>query len=192
MLAGGKVPNISNTELDATTTALIYWPHAMGDYDPIKKASLYGLCRSLPDITNAVFGNSLVWHKGKVWCISKQAPMQFDFGSNAWSTPADNDSYLLKRTYTAVVSYGDFIYMFGGTKTDTTNSYFTDLNEGVIAWNPETHQIKKIANLPPYLGKSHISAVALGSHIYLFGGKTNSSSSVGSPTISDSIYRFTP
>lgn len=167
VIAGGRP-----TSTTATATSLVYWPHGYHSFTSQSDYSL-GICRSLPDMVNAVAEHCLVWHKGKLYRIGgaggtgtvlsgSNGGEKFDFDTNQWSTITGFPSQLC-RSKAATCSFGDEIFVFGGEApagTTVTTAY---------AWNPETAQIRQLANLPKTTTYA-MSAVACGSAIYLIGG----------------------
>ncbi len=163
----------------ATTTSLLYWPHAINKFDG--SSTQFGISRSLPFMNQARYNHSLVWHKGKIYAIGGQPTSSsvvdknnfaelFDYNQNimTWQTAtpslivyadglSEND---LKRHSQGCCSFGNEIFIFGGSN-GTTNL------KTAIAWNPETNVMRKLTDLPEKL--SPCSAVAYGSKIYVFG-----------------------
>jgi hypothetical protein len=177
-----------------TTTALIYWPHAIGGVYEETNDKLYGISRSVPSLPEPSVDNCMVWHKGKVYCFGGtktsgttefHLPFIFNFETNTW---AKADSAILgvdnlKRRKAAAVSFGDEIFLFGG-ECSVSTSFFA------VAWNTSTNVVREVFFAPPAkLGKYNVSAAAFGSHIYLFGGRDSVDTSVGAK---NGIYRFTP
>ncbi|NCB46011.1 hypothetical protein EOM81_03265, partial [bacterium] len=194
MVAGGYAGSglADSSSNPGTTTALIYWPHAIGGVYEETNDKLYGISRSVPSLPEPSVDNCMVWHKGKVYCFGGtktsgttefHLPFIFDFENNTWAKA--NSAILgvdhLKRRKAAAVSFGDEIFLFGGECSVTTFA---------VAWNTSTNVVREVFSAPPAkLGKYNVSAAAFGSHIYLFGGRDSVSTSVGAK---NGIYRFTP
>lgn len=183
MLAGGGGTNGSKE-------ALLYWPHAVADYDAVSQTQREGIFRSLPDMKNGdkdvyMKNCSMCWHKGKAYVFGdgtynntlKCSLMIYDPETNSWSVGADIGADIDRRK-AAVVSFGDYIYIIGG-ETLTGSNY-----PKITRYTPDGSKAD-ICDLPDNLAKN-ISAVAYGSSIYLIGGQKSD----GNP--SNKIYRFTP
>ncbi|HMM60231.1 MAG TPA: LamG domain-containing protein, partial [Candidatus Rifleibacterium sp.] len=149
--------------------------------------SLYGqgISRTLPDLPGIRQLHNLVWHKGKVYRVGgKDASSAlssidiFDFAGNAWTSKALTDvassPLQLQRERAAACSFGDEIFMFGGSKTNA------------VAWNPEVGTVRDLGVMPTN-GRYAKTAVACGSSIYLIGGADNETA--GGVT---SIWKYTP
>ena len=126
MVAGGYAGSglADSSSNPGTTTALIYWPHAIGGVYEETNDKLYGISRSVPSLPEPSVDNCMVWHKGKVYCFGGtktsgasefHLPFIFNFETNTWSKA---NSALgvghLKRRKAAAVSFGDEIFLFGG------------------------------------------------------------------------------
>ncbi len=190
VIAGGHVDNVSNSY--ATTTALLYWPHAINKYDG--KYKQFGISRSLPPLHHKRCNHSLVWHKGKIYAIggcpsngnnyaaySKVEFAEcFDYNKMKEKWDECNASYtllingatddLFSRYYQGACSFGNEIFVFGGRKTSNDSDVLND----AFAWNPETGIVRKLKDLPEGI-KPPICAVACGSKIYIAGNDGASS-----------------
>ncbi|PKL42331.1 MAG: hypothetical protein CVV41_14415 [Candidatus Riflebacteria bacterium HGW-Riflebacteria-1] len=191
IIAGGQPQGF----VTATTTALVYWPHGTG-YFASNTGYHVGISRTLRPLATAVFGHNLVWHKGTVYRIggftggtTNAANVDiFDFDANTWTPVSDSSaSYfdltqttsatLPRRAYAGVCSFGDEIFIFGGMTGGVRQA-------GIHAWNPDTKVVRDVTVLPA--ARSHLSAVACGSSIYLFGGTTDGTNGT------TQIFKFTP
>ena len=96
MVAGGYAGSglADSSSNPGTTTALIYWPHAIGGVYEETNDKLYGISRSVPSLPEPSVDNCMVWHKGKVYCFGGtktsgtsefHLPFIFNFETNTWS-----------------------------------------------------------------------------------------------------------
>lgn len=156
-----------------------------------------GISREIPPMNTAVFGHSLVWHKGKMYRIGGYTAGTatatniniFDFDTNGWTSVAHNVASFTnidgntvtfgQPAYAGICSFGDEIFVFGGLANGGTflNTAF--------AWNPETSVVRKLNNMPA--PRAYFSAVPCGSSIYLLGGGSSAVPALNSP-----IHKFTP
>jgi hypothetical protein len=191
---------------NATSTAMVYWPHAIDEYINPTVHTL-GISRSLPP-TSTVSGHCLVWHKGYLYRVGGSSSEttadalfnvdRFDFENNSWlSTPLtsaqdtdnldDPNEFFVNRFMPGACSLGDEIYIFGGQKDD--GSYRFD----AAAWNPDTGTVRQLGNIPRTSGTGGLSeqhilgitAVSYGPYIYLIGGRNSTS-------VGKEIIRFSP
>ena len=178
-----------------TDTALLYWPQAIATTTAFgSNYSQFGISRELPSLPHPAKGHCLVWHKGKVYRIggSDNAGASgvlaniyvYAPATNAWTTidststppfPAHFERYVA-----AACSYGDEIYIFGGT--DSSGNALTS----AYAWNPETGTERRLHDLPNN-NTVGMTAVPCAGTIYLFGGASGLSSSG-----SNQIIKYTP
>lgn len=189
----------------ATSTVLVYWPHGKDNYNGPNDQSI-GICRSLPKfpLENGAAGtddrayHSLVWHKGKLYRVGGRRGGTtllnsidiFDFNTNSWTnimlnnmTQFPANGSLLQRDNAAACSFGDEIFMFGGSIGASVGA--TPLNDAV-AWNPETKTVRSLGTMA--IAKNFAkTAVPCGSAIYLIGGATNHSTGGDA-----NIWKFTP
>ncbi|MDD3041187.1 kelch repeat-containing protein, partial [Bacteroides sp.] len=148
MVAGGYAGSglADSSSNPGTTTALIYWPHAIGGVYEETNDKLYGISRSVPSLPEPSVDNCMVWHKGKVYCFGGtktsgttefHLPFIFDFEYNTWAKA--NSAILgvdkLKRRKAAAVSFGDEIFLFGGECSVTTFA---------VAWNTSTNVVREV------------------------------------------------
>jgi hypothetical protein len=191
---------------NATTSAMVYWPHAT-DYYNSATDQQWGICSSLPPISN-VSGHCLVWHKGYLYRVGGSSSdtkddalyniHKFDFETNEWIMLHENDNgdgftdpnaWFGNRFMAGACSLGDEIFIFGGQQDDGT------IRTNAAAWNPETEQVRLLGDIPHTIGNlglvlPHtlaITAVSYGPYIYLIGGSLPTSTSVGKE-----IIRFSP
>ena len=196
VMAGGHVDN--NGSSYATTTALLYWPHAVNKYDGTYYE--YGISRSLPPLNNKRFNHTLVWHKGIIYAIGGSESLNSAF------KPYDKDKFIeyldynkemnwkiyssyifvddaneasLGRYYHGACSFRDEIFIFGGRTNSNTSGRLT----GAFAFNPETGVVRKIEDLPGAIYPP-ISAVAYGAKIYVAGRDSTGQKLV--------MYEYTP
>ncbi|HNW09915.1 MAG TPA: kelch repeat-containing protein [Candidatus Rifleibacterium sp.] len=188
----------------ATSTVLVYWPHGKDNYNGPNDQSI-GICRSLPKfpLENGAAGtddrayHSLVWHKGKLYRVGGRRGSTllnsvdvFDFNTNSWTnimlnnmTQFPANGSMLQRDNAAACSFGDEIFMFGGSIGASVGA--TPLNDAV-AWNPETKTVRSLGTMA--IAKNFAkTAVPCGSAIYLIGGATNHSTGGDA-----NIWKFTP
>ena len=185
----------------ATTTALLYWPHAINKYDG--QYTQYGISRSLPGLNCARSNHALIWHKGKIYviggynsdfvkneslgsssessfieCLDYNDNMNWNFVRNAsYTFPVGVGIDDLYRYNHGACCFGDEIFIFGGTTKESSDNK----SKSAYAWNPETGKVRKLADLEEVL--SPCSAVAFGSKIYVIGmGSSNKLK----------IYEYTP
>ena len=182
---------------NATTTTILYWPHAVNRFDG--NFNQYGISRSLPSLKTARTNHAIVWHKGKVYAIG---------GKNAGDGPHnDEDNFIevldfngdkiewakatiasytfnpnqsiggLYRYNHGACSFGDEIFIFGG-QTGTNNHLDT-----AYAWNPETKKVRKLTNIECSL--SPCCAVSYGSKIYIMGNDKDESNMF-------KVFEYTP
>ena len=195
VMSGGNYDDSGSAK--ATGTVLLYWPHAVNKYDG--QLYEYGISRSLPELNYPRMQHSMVWHKGKIYVIGGTTKLNdksknlanaefieyWDYNENMHWVATDstkiylNDGATLdecRRHNHASVSFGDEIFVFGGSDKDgkTKTAY---------AWNPDTNVIRKINNMPEALYPC--SAVAFGSKIYIIGMSITSPSTL-------KIYEYTP
>lgn len=177
----------------ATTTALLYWPHAVNKYDG--QYTQYGISRSLPGLNCARSNHALIWHKGKIYAIGGMKDNSvisdenfvecLDYNNNMqWNSIPVNSSISapIHRYNFGACSFGDEIFVFGGQNGEGTSKNLSS----AYAWNPETGNVRKLTDLHEPL--SPCSAVAFGSKIYVIGMGSGSSSGSGSLK----IYEYTP
>lgn len=156
-----------------------------------------GISREITPMNTAVFGHSLVWHKGKIYRIGGYTAGTatatniniFDFDTNSWTSVSHNVASFTniagnivtfgQPAYAAVCSFGDEIFVFGGLANGGTF-----LNTA-YAWNPETSVVRQLGNMPA--ARAYFSAVPCGSSIYLLGG-----GSAATPTANSPVHKFTP
>ncbi|HNX78074.1 MAG TPA: kelch repeat-containing protein, partial [Candidatus Rifleibacterium sp.] len=189
----------------ATSTVLVYWPHGKDNYNGPNDQSI-GICRSLPKfpLENGAAGtddrayHSLVWHKGKLYRVGGRRGGTtllnsidiFDFNTNSWTnimldnmTQFPANGSMLQRDNAAACSFGDEIFMFGGSIGASVGA--TPLNNAV-AWNPETKTVRSLGTMA--IAKNFAkTAVPCGSAIYLIGGATDHSTGGDA-----NIWKFTP
>ena len=176
LYTGGK-----ESDSSVIKSALLYWSHAVNKYDG--KYKQLGIPRTLPEINSPRMQHSMIWHKGKIYVIGGTTKTDDKSGiltdgtsleylnynnKMQWDTVAVSDNTLLngatidecRRFNHGCVSFGDEIFVFGGSDTGgkTKTAY---------AWNPETNVIRKISDMPDSLFPC--SAVAFGSKIYVMG-----------------------
>lgn len=169
----------------ATNTALLYWPHAIDKYDGTYYKN--GISRSLPSLGQARYNHAMVWLKGKIYCVGGAKDSSytavginqfFEYlptintgaGNLQWKYISDTDinnpdstlNNQLPRYYHGCCAFGDEIFIFGGQTGATTGGLNT-----AFAYNPETTDLRQLANLPMAL--SPCCAVAYGSKIYIIG-----------------------
>lgn len=210
MVAGGVY-----AASQATSTATIYWPHAIDYYNSSTDMS-YGISRSLPLLPQATANHCLVWHKGKVYRVGGNGTGDatgaldniniFDFSTNSWATMTSNTGGFdtafdfTKRNAAAACSFGDEIFIFGGL--DEAGKRRID----GAAWNPTTNQVRKLGDLPKTSGSNGtfyhtvcMSAVPYGSFIYLIGGagistdvSTDAASTAEKNSVGKEIIKFSP
>lgn len=167
----------------ATSTALLYWPHAIDKYDGTYYKN--GISRSLPSLGQARYNHAMVWLKGKIYCVGGAKDSSytavginqfFEYlptintgaGNLQWKYISDTDinnpdstlNNQLPRYYHGCCAWGDEIFIFGGRSG--SSSLKTS-----FAYNPETTDLRQLADLPMEL--SPCCAVAYGSKIYVIG-----------------------
>jgi hypothetical protein len=189
---------------NATTSAMVYWPHAL-DYYNSATDQQWGICNSLPSIS-ACSGHCLVWHKGYLYRVGGSSSdtkddalyniHKFDFETNEWIMLHENDNgdgftdlnaWFGNRFMAGACSLGDEIFIFGGQQDDGT------IRTDAAAWNPETEQVRLLGDIPQTSGTGGvyrhtlgITAVPYGPYIYLIGGAVDASK------IGKEIIRFSP
>jgi hypothetical protein len=176
IIAGGY------TGTNATDTALLYWPHAINKFDGQFRE--FGISRSLTKLKCARYSHSLVWHKGKVYAIGGKNNLGFCSKDEFIECLNYNDlkdtweefkdfKYIDGASEKDVVrydqgacSFGDEIFIFGGTCSDSGANQ-------AIALNPESKTIRKLSNIVDESNNSYIlspcCAVPFGSKIYVIG-----------------------
>lgn len=167
----------------ATSTALLYWPHAIDKYDGTYYKN--GISRSLPSLGQARYNHAMVWLKGKIYCVGGAKDSSytavginqfFEYlptintgaGNLQWKYISDTDinnpdstlNNQLPRYYHGCCAWGDEIFIFGGQSGSSCL-------KTAFAYNPETTDLRQLANLPMEL--SPCCAVAYGSKIYIIG-----------------------
>ena len=174
-----------NSSGSAIQTSLLYWPHAINQYDG--NYYQYGIPRSLPDMKVARANHALVWHKGKIYAIGGRANSSnanisgafievLDYNKEmewkAYSKPykyvdGASSSHLSYRYNLGACSFGDEIFIFAGEDNDT------EPHTSAIAFNPETGVVRKLTDMCEGLGSDNYLtscvAVPYGSKIYIFG-----------------------
>jgi hypothetical protein len=183
---------------NATSTAMVYWPHAIDHYNSATDQQ-WGICSSLPPMPQSATNHCLVWHNGKLYRVGGNDSGSlvggafsdvdvFDFETNAWSTIAVSTDFT-DRNLAGACSLGDEIFIFGGLNSAGTPR--TD----AAAWNPETGKVRKFGNIPVTSGTGinsihsvGITAVPYGPYIYLIGGAVDDSGLL----VGKEIIRFSP
>ena len=172
---------------NATSNTLLYWPHAVNQFDG--REYRYGISRSLPEMKKDRANHVLVWHKGKIYAIGgrektgdndildkshfievldynkklewKEYPTSYKYIDGA------ADDSINGRYNHGACSFGDEIFIFGG-KSSSSN-----VRTSAIAFNPETGTIRKLKDmhdvLKPDEGLNPCVAVTYGSKIYIIG-----------------------
>ena len=188
---GGGSSGTANDEF------FVYWPHA-------KQGDEWGLCRELPKFPQTISDHNLIYHKDKLYCLfgasnNDQDPYDkiraFNFSSNSWdssTTTLSDDSSEIKCA--AAVSFGDEIYVFGGSEEGD----FSDITSKAFAWNPTANKKRALSNVPQTKNTSNalalrtgmLTAVRVGPYIYLIGGMSNDPNSTSSS--GKEILRYIP
>jgi hypothetical protein len=188
---GGGSSGTANDEF------FVYWPHA-------KQGDEWGLCRELPKFPQTIADHNLIYHKDRLYCLfgasnHDQDPYDkirtFDFANNSWNTSIINladDSSDIKCA--AAASFGDEIYVFGGSEEDD----FSNITSKAFAWNPIKNTKRALGNVPQTKNTSDalalrtgmLTAVRVGPYIYLIGGMSNDPNSTSSS--GKEILRYIP
>ncbi|MBU1105099.1 MAG: hypothetical protein KKB51_00425 [Candidatus Riflebacteria bacterium] len=179
----GLVFGGGNNSGGTTSIVYTYYPDARMDTTTPAK---YGETLAMPPLPTAVRDHCFVTHfsrKDKKWYLYRigggtsdggaldASIDRFNFDTNLWDATLDSeDTGLTEKGQPAACSWGDEIFIFGGSRSGARLNPPT-----AIAYNPDTGMFRQISNVKDSTGidDTHtlmMSAVPCGPYIYLIDG----------------------
>ena len=144
---------------NATTTTLLYWPHAINKYDG--NFYQYGISRSLPNLLCRRGNHALVWHKGKIYAIGGRLntlPDNYVYNGVLSGASSKNIAFIECLDYNSNMIW---------TNANVDNSTPPNPSNASYTFSPKVD----ISNLYRY---NH-GACSFGDEIFIFGGQKGTS-----------------
>ena len=155
LVVSGGIEGTAN----ATTTALLYWPHAINKYDG--NYYQFGIPRSLPNFRCRRANHSLVWHKGKIYAIGGRINSLTNYVTNGTLSEgggtAKNTAFIECLDFNSNMIWSDATV---DTSTPSNGSFTFRLNQTIDELYRYNH-----------------GACSFGDEIFIFGGQKGSRSS---------------